>query len=81
MTEQKYITPKPGMIVPLPDGNGNLPVEGKVVALNSYWYQRQSDGDVTIEDVPVPGNAQPEAPMNAPMFADAQPETSKTKGN
>lgn len=52
MTEQKKITPKPGMIVPLPDGNGNLPAEGKIVALTSYWYQRQSDGDVTIEDVP-----------------------------
>lgn len=70
MTDQKLITPKPGMIVPLPDGNGNLPAEGKVVALNSYWYQRQSDGDVTIEDVPVSADAQPEA----------LPETPKTKG-
>lgn len=60
MTEQKKITPKPGMIVPLPDGNGNLPAEGKVVALNSYWYQRQSDGDVTIEDVSVTAEASAE---------------------
>lgn len=58
MTNQKKITPRAGIIVPLPDGNGNLPAEGKVVALNSYWYQRQSDGDVTIEDAP----AVPEAP-------------------
>lgn len=51
MTEQKKITPRAGIIVPLPDGNGNLPPEGKVLALNSYWYQRQSDGDVTFEDM------------------------------
>lgn len=70
MTEQKKITPKPGMIVPLPDGNGNLPAEGKVVALTSYWYRRQSDGDVTIEDVPaIAAEATP-----------AAPETPKAKG-
>lgn len=51
MIEQKKITPRAGIIVPLPDGNGNLPAEGKVVALNSYWYQREADGDVTIADV------------------------------
>ena len=51
MTEQKQITPRAGIIVPLPDGNGNLPPEGKALALSSYWYQRQSDGDVTIEDM------------------------------
>ena len=70
MTEQKKITPRAGIIVPLPDGNGNLPPEGKVLALNSYWYRRQSDGDVTIEDLPVPADAQPEA----------LPEIPKAKG-
>jgi hypothetical protein len=52
MTEQKKITPIDGKIIPLADGNGNLPQEGKVVSLNTYWYQRQQDGDVKIEDVP-----------------------------
>ncbi|WP_025918206.1 DUF2635 domain-containing protein [Herminiimonas sp. CN] len=66
MTNQKKITPKPGMIVPLPDGNGNLPAEGKIVALNSYWYQRQTDGDVTIEDVPASADAQAESTPAAP---------------
>lgn len=66
MTEQKKITPMPGMVVPLPDGNGNLPAEGKVVALNSYWYQRQSDGDVTIEDVPAAADAPTAAPAETP---------------
>lgn len=51
MIEQKKITPRDGILVPMPDGNGNLPAEGKVVALNSYWYQRKFDGDVTIEDL------------------------------
>lgn len=64
-TEQKMITPRAGILVPLPDGNGNLPAEGKVVALNSYWYQRQADGDVTIEDVLV----EPDAPAAAPAPA------------
>lgn len=61
MTELKKITPRAGMIVPLPDGNGNLPAEGKVLSLNSYWYQRQTDGDVTIEDA----EAITEAPTKA----------------
>ncbi|NDP59575.1 MAG: DUF2635 domain-containing protein [Oxalobacteraceae bacterium] len=69
MTEQKQITPRAGIIVPLPDGNGNLPPEGKALALTSYWYQRQRDGDVTIADLPVPATAP----------AEILPETPKTK--
>ncbi len=52
--DQKHITPREGIIVPLPDGNGNLPATGKVLTLNSYWYQRKFDGDVTFEDVDQP---------------------------
>lgn len=48
---KKKIIPKPGMIVPLPDGNGNLPAEGKELEMNTYWYQRQFDGDVNVEDI------------------------------
>ncbi|AMP13676.1 DUF2635 domain-containing protein [Collimonas pratensis] len=65
MSELKRITPKAGLIVPLPDGNGNLPAEGKNLRLNSYWYQRKFDGDVTIDDVPVEGQApSKESPAN-----------------
>jgi hypothetical protein len=49
--DQKRVTPRAGILVPLPDGNGNLPPEGKDVTLDSYWYQRKFDGDVTIEDM------------------------------
>lgn len=48
---KKRIIPKAGMIVPLPDGNGNLPAEGKELEMNTYWYQRQFDGDVNVEDI------------------------------
>jgi hypothetical protein len=65
MSELTKITPKPGMIVPLPDGNGNLPAEGKTLILNSYWYQRKFDGDVTFDDVPVEAQAvTKESPAN-----------------
>lgn len=73
MTTQKKITPRAGIIVPLPDGNGNLPPEGKLLALNSYWYQRRSDGDVTIEDPTVTTKAQPEA------LPQVLPDAPKTK--
>lgn len=48
---KKRIIPKPGVIVPLPDGNGNLPAEGKELEMNTYWYQRQFDGDVDVEEI------------------------------
>lgn len=66
----KKITPREGILVPLPDGNGNLPPEGKILTLNSYWYQRKFDGDVTIEEIdddtgapetPAPPAAKPKA--------------------
>lgn len=66
-TQQKKITPREGILVPMPDGNGFLPAEGKVVALNSYWYQRKADSDVTIEDVA----DEPDAPEVAPAAPDA----------
>ena len=52
--DQKRVTPREGILVPLPDGNGNLPPEGKDVILDSYWYQRKFDGDVTFKDVDQP---------------------------
>lgn len=51
---QKRVIPRTGILVPLPDGNGNLPPEGKDVILDSYWYQRKFDGDVTFKDVDQP---------------------------
>ncbi len=48
------VVPRPGILVPLPDGNGNLPAAGRPVVLSTYWYQRQSDGDLTIHEIPEP---------------------------
>jgi hypothetical protein len=62
MSNRKLIIPRIGIIVPLTDGNGNLPAEGKVLLLTSYWYQRQVDGDVTFEDVADEAAEQQEAP-------------------
>lgn len=86
MREQKKVIPKAGMVIPLPDGNGNLPAEGKVVVINSYWYQRLRDGDVRFEDVapeaeaPVPADAPTESSAAAPADAPgAAPASRKTK--
>lgn len=49
--KQHRVTPRAGILVPLPDSNGYLPEDGKLVVLNSYWYQRQADGDVTVTDL------------------------------
>lgn len=59
------VIPADGMVIPLPDGNGNLPAEGKVLTLNTYWYRREADRDVRFEPVPeeTPGSdAAPEKP-------------------
>jgi|GEM_PF-1593819 len=74
---QKRITPRAGIIVPLPDGNGNLPPEGKDLALNSYWYQRSFDGDVTIADVPAIAPATVIAPAPEAPVAEAPKAKSK----
>jgi hypothetical protein len=52
MYEKKLIKPAKGMTIPLPDGNGNLPAEGKVQTLSTYWHRLEQEGDVTFEDVP-----------------------------
>ncbi|MBF8179657.1 DUF2635 domain-containing protein [Herminiimonas contaminans] len=51
-----YVTPVDQKIIPLPDGNGDLPQDGKDVAAVSYWYRRLADGDITMTEV----GAQPE---------------------
>lgn len=50
MTTRVFVKPLDGKIIPLPDGNGDLPVQGKHVTLSSFWYRRRSDGDVVFTD-------------------------------
>lgn len=50
--DQKKVTPRPGLQIPRADGNGNLPAEGLVVTMNSYYWSLKHDDDVTLTDVP-----------------------------
>lgn len=65
MSNKKKVIPKPGMVIPTADGNGNLPAEGKVVTMNSYYWGLKHDGDVTLEDVPA--EPTPAASLTAPV--------------
>lgn len=44
-----FVTPLDGKVIPLPDGNGDLPQAGKEVTASSFWYRREKDLDVSIE--------------------------------
>jgi hypothetical protein len=57
-------------VIPMPDGNGDLPPEGKHVTLNSYWYQRERDKDVEF----VEKQEGPAAAEEAPAAAAARPK-------
>ncbi|MGL5182746.1 hypothetical protein [Herbaspirillum huttiense] len=46
----KKITPVGEKIIPMHDGNGDLPKEGKNLVLNSYWYRLEADKDVSFDD-------------------------------
>lgn len=56
MMTQHLVVPRAGILVPLPDGNGNLPPGGRPVVLSSYWYLRERDGDLTIHPLPEPAD-------------------------
>lgn len=56
MMTQHLVVPRAGILVPLPDGNGNLPPDGRPVVLSSYWYQRERDGDLTIHPLSDPAD-------------------------
>jgi hypothetical protein len=46
----KLIKPLHGKTIPMPEYNyAPLPLEGIELQLNSYWYARIDDGDVSIE--------------------------------
>lgn len=72
--KQHLVTPREGILVPDPSGNGYLPEKGKPVVLTSYWYQRQADGDVSITELADDTEAPP-AP--APAAAADAATTSK----
>lgn len=42
-----FAKPRPGMLVPKPDGK-NLAPEGELVAPSDWWLRRERDGDVTL---------------------------------
>lgn len=67
MTKRVFVTPTKGKIIPMPDGNGDLPQKGKEVTLNSYWYRREKDKDVVIGPLPA---AEAAPPADADAVAD-----------
>lgn len=62
MTRRVYVTPRNGKIIPMPDGNGDLPQQGKEVTLNSFWYKREADKDVTFGPAPAVAAVPTETP-------------------
>jgi Protein of unknown function (DUF2635). len=52
--KMKLITPSPKTLqVRKPDG-ALLAPDGESLALTAFWLRRQSEGDVTVSDFPVP---------------------------
>lgn len=52
---QKFLKPVNGLVVRDPESKEILPVDGSVVAMNSYWRRRVQDGSVTeVSDVSAP---------------------------
>ncbi|TCS35795.1 uncharacterized protein DUF2635 [Paucimonas lemoignei] len=79
--DKKLVKPREGLQIPRHDGNGNLPAEGMVVGMNSYYWGLKHDGDVTVENVPVepeqPEAAAPGEPSQPAATASAEPKKSK----
>ncbi|MBR8137188.1 DUF2635 domain-containing protein [Burkholderia cenocepacia] len=63
-----FVRPIPGRVIPMPDGNGDLPADGKTVNRSSYWTRRELQGDVDVFDErpPVEQPAPEPAPGPAP---------------
>jgi hypothetical protein len=47
-----FLKPAVGRTVPDPEHNDILPIDGREVEENQYWYRRIQDGDV-IESVAI----------------------------
>ena len=46
------VIPKDGKVIIDPESGKRIPKDGKVLKnLNSFWKNRQSDGDITIKDM------------------------------
>jgi len=63
MTNHTHIRvrPKPGLIVPKPDGT-HLAAEGETVAVSGWWRRREAEGAVEIDWPESLAGTPPEAP-------------------
>lgn len=50
MTTQKHVKPAAGRLVRDPETYEPLPVDGKVVEMNSYWVRKEAAGDIEFAD-------------------------------
>lgn len=48
-----YVTPAPGLLIPDPDLQDTLPVDGRDVPDTAYWQRRIADQDVVIKAIDV----------------------------
>jgi hypothetical protein len=48
-----FLKPVTGRTVPDPERGDALPVEGREVVENQYWYRRVQDGDVVAVVAPI----------------------------
>lgn len=69
--KMKLITPSPTLQVRKPDG-ALLAPDGESLALTAFWLRRQSEGDVTVSDFPVPET--PVADAQAPAVKSTKAE-------
>jgi hypothetical protein len=91
-TNQIYVVPREGLMVPDPAARGSspqvrLPPEGKLVEDAPYWRKRHRDGDIeirepapapTAEGVERPGVETRETPVTPePFFTSADEDESK----
>lgn len=63
MTTQQHVKPTVGCLVRDPDTYEALPVEGKLVEMNSYWLRKAATGDIelvepAVQDLKLKGDKQ-----------------------
>lgn len=60
MTTRVIVKPAEGRLVRIPGTFEQIPLEGKLVELNSYWVRRKAVGDVTFEQAGAPAETKGE---------------------
>ncbi|GLK85688.1 DUF2635 domain-containing protein [Ancylobacter defluvii] len=67
MSLKPFLVPTTGAPIPGPDGD--LPIEGDYVHLDSFWRRRLADQEVTVGQPPKAAEATPDATSPADKAA------------